>query len=284
MADGISGWWRDARRWIQTGADDKQETRIGLALGGGFARGIAHVGVLRAFERARIPIYCIAGVSAGSIVAAAFASGASSREIEEVARAMRFSDVARWRFRKTGLVGSDPMTKFLARLLKVFEFEKMRIPLAVIASDLTAGAPAVFREKGDVVLPIRASCSYPGFFQPVRYMNHCLVDGMISMDVPAAPLRRMGATRVISVALPTPNETVDPQNMLSVVTRCFQIMTARTESTWRRHSNIVITPEVKDIGWNSFASAEHLIEAGERAAAAVLPQVQAWFSKETAVA
>ncbi len=280
MADGISGWWRDARRWIQTGADVRQETRIGLALGGGFARGIAHVGVLRAFERARVPIHCIAGVSAGAIVASAFASGASSHEIEEVAHTMRFSDVARWRFSKRGLVGSDPMTKFLARLLKVFEFEKMRIPLAVIASDLTAGAPAVFREKGDVVLPIRASCSYPGFFQPVRYMNHCLVDGMISMDVPAAPLRRMGATRVISVALPTPNETVDPQNMLSVVTRCFQIMTARTESQWRRHSNMVITPEVKDIGWNSFASAEHLIEAGERAAAAVLPQIQGWFSSE----
>ena len=131
----------------------------------------------------------------------------------------------------------------------------MRIPLAVVASDLTAGAPAVFRDKGDVVMPIRASCSYPGLFQPVRYMNHCLVDGMISMDVPAAPLRRMGATHVVSVALPMPTETVDPQNMLSVVTRCFQIMNARTESQWRRHSNLVITPDVKDIGWNSFENA-----------------------------
>jgi NTE family protein len=280
MAEGISTWWKDARRWIHTGADARQETRIGLALGGGFARGIAHVGVLRAFERANLPIHCIAGVSAGAIVAAAFASGASSYEIEAVANTMRFSDVARWRFSTRGLVGSDPMTKFLARLLKVFEFEKMKIPLAIVASDLTAGAPAVFREKGDVVLPIRASCSYPGFFQPVRYMNHCLVDGMISMDVPAAPLRRMGATRVISVSLPTPNETVDPQNMLSVVTRCFQIMTARTESTWRRHSNLVITPEVKDIGWNSFASAAHLIEAGEQAAAKAIPQIRAWIASE----
>lgn len=281
MADGISGWFKDARRWIHSGtADSRTETRLGLALGGGFARGIAHVGVLRAFERARVPIHFISGVSAGAIVAAAFASGSTSREIQEVAQHMRFSDVARWRISKRGLLGSDPMTKFLARLLKVFQFEKMRIPLAIIASDLTAGAPAVFRDRGDVVMPIRASCSYPGFFQPVRYMNHCLVDGMISMDVPAAPLRRMGATRVVSVALPTPNETVDPQNMLSVVTRCFQIMTARTESQWRRHSNLVITPEVKDIGWNSFTSAEHLIDAGERAATAVIPQIQAWFSSD----
>jgi NTE family protein len=157
----------------------------------------------------------------------------------------------------------------------------MKIPLAVIASDLNAGAPAVFRDKGDVVLPIRASCSYPGLFQPVRYMNHSLVDGMISMDVPAAPLRRMGATHVVSVVIPMPAETVDPQNMLSVVTRCFQIMNARTESQWRRHSNVVISPEVKDVSWNSFESAHQLIEAGAQAARAALPQILKWFRERT---
>jgi NTE family protein len=274
----MAEWWDGARRWIRTGvAVGRREVKIGLALGGGFARGIAHVGVLRIFERAGVPIHCISGVSAGSIVASAYASGSSADEIEQVARTMRFSDVARWRISRHGLVGSDPMKRFLERILKVFEFEKMRIPLAVIASDLTAGAPAVFRDRGDVVLPIRASCSYPGLFEPVRYMNHCLVDGMISMDVPAAPLRRMGATHVISVALPTPNESVDPQNMLSVVTRCFQIMTARTEVQWRRHTNLVVTPDVKDVPWNSFESAQALVEAGERAAQAALPHIQGWF-------
>ncbi|MBZ5602922.1 MAG: patatin-like phospholipase family protein [Acidobacteriia bacterium] len=276
----MSNWWEGARRWIH-GEPAARETRIGLALGGGFARGIAHVGVLRAFERAKIPIHFISGVSAGSIVASAFASGSSSYEIEQVALKMRFSDVARWRISWQGLVGSDPMRKFLARVLKVFDFEKMQIPLAVVATDLTAGAPAVFRGRGDVVLPIRASCSYPGLFQPVRHMNHCLVDGMIAMDVPAAPLRRMGATHVVSVALPNPSETVDPKNMLSVVTRCFQIMTARTESQWRRHSNLVIVPDVKDVGWDSFESAHLLIEAGERAAEAAMPQIARWFAAET---
>jgi NTE family protein len=271
-------WWDGARRWIRTGKlIPSRDVRIGLALGGGFARGIAHVGVLRVFEREKIPIHYISGVSAGSIVAAAFASGSSSAEIERVARSMRFSDVARWRISWQGFVGSDPMSQFLRRLLKVFEFERMKIPLAVVASDLNAGAPAVFRDKGDVVLPIRASCSYPGLFQPVRYMNHSLVDGMISMDVPAAPLRRMGATHVVSVVIPMPAEVVDPQNMLSVVTRCFQIMNARTESQWRRHSNVVIAPDVKDIGWNSFESAQHLIEAGAQAARAALPQILKWL-------
>ena len=148
---------------------------------------------------------------------------------------------------------------------------------------LTGGKPAVFRDKGDVVLPIRASCAYPGLFQPVRYMDRCLVDGMVSMDVPASPLRLMGATHVVSVVLPTPSETVDPQHMLSVLTRCFQIMTARSEQHWRRHSNIVIEPDVKEVGWNSFEDAHRLIEAGERAARSVLPQILKWFPEREAI-
>jgi len=281
MATG--SWWGEARKWIRTGTVSPQrEVRLGLALGGGFARGIAHIGVLRVFEQENIPIDFIAGVSAGSIVAAAFASGASSHEIEIVARTMRFKHVARWKIGWDGFMGSDPMTQLLRRLLKAFKFEDMRIPLAIVASDLNAGAPAVFRDKGDVILPVRASCSYPGLFQPVRYMNHCLVDGMISMDVPAAPLRRMGATHVVSVCLPTPTEAVDPQNMLSVVTRCLQVMNSRTESQWRRHSNVVISPEVSDVGWNSFESAQDLIQAGERAARAALPQIRRWFPERAA--
>ena len=126
MADG--SWWAGARRWAREGNPaSRHEVRIGLALGGGFARGIAHVGVLRVFEQANIPIHCISGVSSGSIVAAAYASGSTSQEIERVARTMRFSDVARWRLSWQGLMGSDPMTQLLQRTLRVFEFEKMRI-------------------------------------------------------------------------------------------------------------------------------------------------------------
>ena len=279
MADG--SWWNEARRWVRDAKTVRPDVRIGLALGGGFARGIAHVGVLRALEEAKIPIHCISGVSSGSIVAAAFASGSSSAEIEQVARNMRFSDVARWSLSWDGLMRSHPMTQLLQRTLKVFEFEKMQVPLAIIASDLNAGVPAVFRDTGDVVLPIRASCSYPGLFQPVRYKNRCLVDGMVCTDVPAQPLRDMGATHVISVYLPGPTETVDPQNMLSVVTRCFQVMNARNESQWRRYSNAVISPEIHHVGWNSFESAQELIEAGEVATRAVLPQILRWFPRQS---
>jgi NTE family protein len=256
-------------RWIRNRPNSGGETRIGLALGGGFARGIAHAGVLRVFERAGIPIHAISGVSSGAIAAAAFASGCSSSDIEKAARAMRSTAVES--------LMSFAMGDFLRSLLKKITFEDMRIPLAIVASDLTAGAPVVFKEKGDVLMPIHASCAYPGIFPPVSYMDHVLVDGMVAMDVPAAPLRRMGATHVISVMLPSPTEKIDPNNAQSVVRRSFQIMTARNGSHWRRSTDIVIIPEVKDFGWNSVEIAEQLIEAGERAAEAVLPQILKWL-------
>jgi NTE family protein len=221
------------------------------------------------FEREGIPIHAISGVSSGAIAAAAFASGCSSIEIEMAALAMQLSSIES--------LTSFAMGDFLRSLLKIFHFEDMGIPLAIVASDLTAGAPVIFKEKGDVLMPIHASCAYPGIFPPVRYMDHCLVDGMVAMDVPAAPLRRMGATRVISVMLPSPAETLDPRNMQSVVQRSFQVMNARNGSQWRRSSDIVIAPEVKDGGWNLRESAQQMIEAGARAAEAVLPQILKWL-------
>ena len=108
--------------------------RIGLALGGGFARGIAHAGVLKVFEERNIPIHCVAGVSAGSLAAAAFASGVSAAEIAHISSSMRFGDVARWTFSRMGLVGNERMAVFLRKLLKSFRFEDMRIPLGVVAT------------------------------------------------------------------------------------------------------------------------------------------------------
>lgn len=253
------------------------ESRIGIALGGGFARGIAHIGVLRVFEEHRIPVHCISGVSAGAMVAASFASGASTAEIELVGRAMKFRDVARWTVSRLGLAGSDRMISFLSRLLRVGRFEDMKIPLAVVATDLATGKPVVFREQGEVVTPIRASCSFPGLFLPVRHQNRYLVDGFVGMEVPAAPLRLMGATHVVAVNIPNAKEAVDPGNLFSVIDRCFQVMCTRTEGEWRRSSDLVIEPDVAHIGWDAFASCHKMIEAGERAALAALPVIQRWL-------
>lgn len=273
------GWWDATRTWVRNGLSRRSyPPRIGLALGGGFARGIAHVGVLRVLEQNNIPISVIGGVSSGAIVAAAMASGACADEIEQVALSMKFRDIARWTLNLMGLAGSDRMITFLTRLLKVNRFEDLRIPLAIVATDLNTGRPVTFHSSGDLVMPIRASCAYPGLFLPIRYQGRLLVDGFVSMEVPAEPLPQLGAHRIISVAIPNQDGSGDYGNMLSVVSRCFQIMSGRMQNSWRRYSNVVIAPPVADISWDSFESAKKLIHLGEQAARAALPAIQKWLA------
>jgi len=252
--------------------------RIGLALGGGFARGIAHAGVLRTFERHGVPLHCITGVSAGSIVAAAFASGARADDIGLVGASMRFRDVARWSLCRMGFLGSERMKRFLEGLLKAYRFEQMRIPLGIVATDLCSGDAVSFRDSGEVFLPIRASCSYPGLFQPVRAGERLLVDGAMSVEIPALLARELGATHVIAVHLPSQPSQPPPRDLVQVVRRCFQIMQSRSQSTWRHLSDLVITPNLKSIEWNGFDAGPELVQAGEAAALAALPAIEAWFS------
>ena len=211
------------------------------------------------------------------MVAAAYAAGCGIDHIEAIARSMRFRDVARWTLSWLGFAGSDRMVTFLKRLLKEDRFENMTTPLAIVATDLATGQPVVFRDEGDVVVPIRASCSYPGLFRPMRHGGRYLVDGAVSMEVPAKPLRDMGATRVISVHLPNVVESPDPDSMFAVVNRCFQVMSGRLQHEWRKHSDIVISPAVAGLSWDSFEDATRLIELGEKAALAALPGINRWL-------
>ncbi len=254
--------------------------KIGLALGGGFARGIAHVGVLDVFERHHIPIHCITGVSAGSIVAAAYASGATPREIARAGCAMRFGDVARWSLCRMGVVVSERMKRFLERLLKAYRFEEMRIPLGILATDLCSGEIVRFSGKGDVFLPVRASCSYPGLFRPVQYDGKLLIDGAMSMEIPALFARQLGATHVIAVHLPAQTGNRPPTNVFQVVNRSFQILQSRNEDAWRRESDLVITPDVGAIEWDGFSCGPEMLKAGEAAAMAALPKIESWLAAE----
>jgi len=257
-----------------------EEPRIGLALGGGFARGIAHVGVLKFLEREKIPLHCLTGVSSGAIVAAAYASGSTPEEIGAVGAHMRFSDVARWNFSFLGLAGNERMTPFLQKILRKMQFEDMRIPLGVVATDIRTGRPISFRDHGDVALAIRASCAYPGLFRPLELGGHMLIDGAMSVEVPALLARMMGATRVVAVHLPHQDETFEPHNFMQVIHRSFQIMMSHNEENWRRHCDIVITPEVGAIPWDGFENAQKMIEAGEAAAEKAMPEIRSWLARE----
>jgi NTE family protein len=247
-------------------------------LGGGFARGIAHAGVLRVLEQHQIPIHCITGISAGAVVAAAFASGATHEEIVDAGCSMSFSDVGTLSLGRMGLIGNQRMHRFLKGLLKTYRFETMRIPLGVLATDLTTGQPATFTGTGSVFEPVRASCAFPGLFQPVSYNGRLLVDGAMSMGVPAALARRLGATHVISVPLPPAPAAGSPSNMLQVVNRCFQILQSRFEASWRGETDLVIAPDVHGVDWHAFGRGPELVRAGEAAALGCLPQIREWLS------
>lgn len=181
-----------------------------------------------------------------------------------------------------GFVASERMKRFLERLLKNYRFEEMPIPLGVLATDVVTGESVPFYGSGDVFVPIRASCAYPGLFHPVRYNGRVLVDGAMSMEIPARLARELGATHVISVHLPAPDPKLPPSNMFQVVNRCFQIMQSRAEESWRNASDLVISPDVGGVDWDGFACGPQLLQAGEQAALAALPAIQKWLPNREA--
>jgi NTE family protein len=250
---------------------------LGLALGGGFARGILHIGVLKVLEQEGIPIKYIAGTSVGALVGAIYCSGMSIKEMEEIASLVRFKDFARWTVSRLGFASNDRMTALLERLLKVKTFEELRIPLAVTATDFVSGEPVVFT-TGNLVDPVRASCAYPGIFLPVNINGRLMVDGMLAYTVPTTPLRRMGADRVIAVYLKSHWVNTDgPRHVFDVIGQCFSIAQVKTSSLWQADADLILDPDVAGYGYDCFERSPELISLGERATRAALPQIRNWL-------
>ena len=258
-------------------AETPKPPKIGLALGGGFARGLAHIGVLKVLEEEKIPIDFIAGTSVGSVIGAAYASGISAKELEEVAALVRFKDFSRWTFSRFGLFSNDKMAVFLRKVVRCKTFEELRIPLAIAATDVVTGEPAVFT-SGELVDPVRASCAYPGMFQPVKIGNRLLVDGLLAHAVPAMPLRDMGAERVLSVYLAAHwVKPGGPRHVFDVIGQCFSIAQARMCGPWQAASDIILQPEIGEFAYDDFVRAPELIRVGEAATRAVMPKIREWM-------
>ena len=257
--------------------------QIGLALGGGFARGLSHIGVLRVLEEEKIALACVAGTSVGAVIGAAYCSGMSGDELAEMAAQVRFRDFARWTISRYGFATNERMVGFLRRVLKVRTFEELRIPLAVTATDFISGEGVVFR-SGELIEPVRASCAYPGMFLPVQINGRLLVDGMLAYTVPTVPVREMGAEKVIAVYLRSHwCDASGPRHVFEVISQCFSIAQDRMSGLWQAESDAVMEPEVAGFGYDSFERAADLIAAGEAAARAALPQIRAWLQPQPAV-
>jgi NTE family protein len=247
---------------------------IGLALGGGFARGFAHLGVLQVLEQNQIPISHIAGTSVGSILGAAYASGAPLSRIIATCRTLRFRDIARWRVSRLGLASNNRLGDLIERVFESRQFEELRIPLAVVATDLTSGEPVVFTQ-GHLVDAIRASCAFPGLFEPVEIGTRCLADGGLVAPVPTRAARELGATSVVGISVGMQDgHRGAPTNIFQVVSRAVSAAQKHQLEIWERHADIVLRPDVQSLAWDDFDRAEEAIEAGAVAARRALPRIQ----------
>ena len=269
-----------AREFTRTRLDEPQPAKrplVGLALGGGFARGLAHIGVLKVLEENNIPIDFVAGTSVGSVIGAAYCSGISAKELEEIAKLVRFRDFARWTLSRLGFVSNDRMAQFLERFLKCKSFEELRIPLAVAATDFVTGDAKVFT-SGPLVDPVRASCAYPGMFLPVNIDGRLYVDGLLAHAVPTVPLREMGAERVLAVYLSAHWVNLEgPRHVFDVIGQCFSIAQAKMSSLWQSAADLILTPDVRGFSYDGFDQAKQLIANGEAAAREALPTLLHWI-------
>ncbi len=255
---------------------------VGLALGGGFARGFAHLGVLQVLEQNQIPISHIAGTSVGSILGAAYASGASLERIIATCRTLRFRDIARWRVSRLGLASNHRLGALIERVFESRQFEDLRIPLAVVATDLTSGEPVVFTQ-GNLVDAIRASCAFPGLFEPVEIGTRCLADGGLVAPVPTRAARELGATTVIGISVGMQDgHRGAPTNIFQVVSRAVSAAQKHQLEVWERHADLVLRPDVQSLAWDDFDRAEEAIEAGAATARRALPRIQKLLGQKDA--
>ncbi|HXW18455.1 MAG TPA: patatin-like phospholipase family protein [Candidatus Acidoferrales bacterium] len=276
-----SKWIGSAVRGLRSFAygGDKQ-ARVGLALGGGFARGIAHIGVLRVFEEAGIEIHCMAGTSVGALIGAAYASGATLDDMERQGSETRFRDFGRWTLSRMGMASNERLEDFLRKFTTARYFEELKMPFAIVATDIVSGESVYFAE-GEIGIALRASCAYPGLFLPIEHRGHILVDGFLTDAVPSRAVRELGANVVIGVHL-EPGELKDkPRNTIEVIGRSFSIIQATQDAPWRHATDVLIEPDVHDVLWDGFVETPRLVAAGAAATRAALPKIRAAIAKLT---
>jgi NTE family protein len=254
----------------------QKRPRIGLALSGGAARGIAQVGVLRALADHNIPIDCIAGTSAGALVGGTLASGMTLSEIESIGRSMRWRDVGRITMSRMGVQSNERLEKYLRERLPVTRFEQLPIPFAAVATDLQSGKGVILQGEGDVPFAIRASCAIPGWYIPVTdERGRQLVDGGLVANIPTDVARAMGADIVIAVDVNAEGGALlgPSLSIISVVLQSMMLV-QRTASLYQlAAADVVIKPRVGHIRWDEMRRAEELIAAGYEAGIESIPEI-----------
>jgi NTE family protein len=248
-----------------------ERPRVGLALAGGFARGIAHVGVIRAIRNAGVPIDVVAGTSVGALIGACYCAGVPLNDMQRIARTTTFADFGRWTPSWLGLANNLRMERYLERFTSAKTFEELTTPLAIAASDINEGV-SVYYTRGLLGPPMRGSCAYPGLFVPIQFEGRTLVDGFLTAPVPVEGALLLGADIVIAVYLEAGSFTT-PRTAADVISRSFSIIQRHADLAWRQQADVIIEPDVKPFVWDDFTRTDELVAVGQAAAEAALPQI-----------
>jgi NTE family protein len=234
--------------------------RVGLALSGGFARGIAHIGVLRTLHMEGIPVDFISGTSVGALIGAAYCAGSPLKEMERIGSTTTFADFGRWTPSWIGLATNQRLEKYLTRFTACTTFEQLRVPLSIATTDLNAGI-TVYYAHGPIAPPLRASCSYPGLFVPIQFEGRTLVDGFLT-----------------AVHL-DPGNFEQPRTFTDVLSRSFNIIQRHADVAWRQQADVIIEPDVQNFVWDDFSKTPQMVAAGEAATRAAIPQIRAALAR-----
>jgi NTE family protein len=260
--------------------------RVGLALSGGAARGISHVGVLRALVENNIPIDAIAGASAGSLIGGCFAAGLPVERLEEMALTFRWRHTARLSFSRLGLQSNARMETFLRAQLPVTRFEDLKIPFAAMVTDLRKGELMVFRDTGDVPFAIRASCCIPFFYAPVEdEEGRLLIDGGIVQNLPISQTRALGADIVIAVDVNFDGVRFfeKPRTALGVLAHTFIAVERVVSNQERADADVLIVPKVGHIRWDQTRRTKELIQCGYEAGLQAIDTIRAVIEQASSV-
>ena len=254
--------------------------RIGLALGGGAARGFAHIGVIQVLEEAGIRPDLVVGTSAGSLVAALYASGKSGAELGLMADAMDETAITDWSFPGRGLIRGEALARFVRDNTGGRSIEQMRVPLGIVATDLDNGQAILF-QLGDPGVAVRASSAVPAVFQPVRIGSREYVDGGLVAPVPVSFARQMGAELVIAVDITELPDGAATGDVMRILLQTFSIMGRSINRFELRDADVVLRPRLAGVSGADFAARKRSIQAGREAALAALPQLKARIAART---
>jgi NTE family protein len=255
-----------------------KKIKIGLALGGGAARGFAHIGVIKALEAQGIYPEIVVGTSAGSVVGAMYAAGNSGFALQKTAMEMNEAEISDWALplfgKSSGVLKGEALQTYVNKAVKNAPMEKLKIKFGAVATDLANGQPILFA-RGNTGQAVRASSSVPSVFQPVVIGGRSYVDGGLVAPVPVRFTREMGADFIIAVNISTQTDAQAAVSSLEVLLQTFSIMGQRLNHYELKDADIVIQPALGKMGGNDFAGRNLAIMAGEQAAAAMMPQIKA---------